>query len=307
MADRRDAEPSADDLLKHDVHGDPLLRRIGRGAARPFRTSPDVQALADHGRWVQHPVTTGRRIAVTGIRGGSGKSTVSALISSVFARYRQDRVLALDVDPELGSLPLRLGVPAGRPLADLARADLRTASFAEVEPYLTRLGEHFWALPGSQGAVAGAGLDAAVYQAAGLPLSRFFGVTVADCGVGVHTPLHHAVLAGAHAQVMVTPATPEGAASAGRALDFLSAGPLARVVPRTIVVFTAHHPQGRRRTIDVAKASEILHDVGAEALFLDHDRHLAAGTRMDPARLAYATRVTAIAIAAASLHRALSG
>ncbi|MFD0686796.1 MinD/ParA family ATP-binding protein [Actinomadura fibrosa] len=297
-------EPAAEDLVRHDVHGDPLLRRLSRGAARPFRASQDVQALAEHGRWIQHPVTTGRRIAVTGIRGGCGKSTVAALISAVFARYRQDRVLALDLDPELGSLPLRLGIPAGHSLADLARAGLGTASFAEVEPYLARMGERLWALPGSQGAVGGAGLDADVYRAAGLPLSRFFGVTVTDCGVGVHTPLHHGVLAAAHAQVLVTPATPEGAASAGRALDYLAAGELRHLVARTVVVFTVPTPNARR-LINVGQAREILREVGADALVMNHDRHLAIGTTVDPSRLAYTTRVSAIAIAAAALNRAL--
>ncbi|WP_158079342.1 AAA family ATPase [Actinomadura sp. CNU-125] len=96
------------------VHGDPLPRRLARGAVRPLRAADDVRALAEHGRWLARPVTTGRRIAVTGIRGGSGKSTVAALVATVLARHRRDRVLALDADPQFGSLPLRLACRRAR-------------------------------------------------------------------------------------------------------------------------------------------------------------------------------------------------
>ncbi len=293
-----------DDLVRLDAHGDPLLRRLGRGAARPFRAADDVQALAEHGRWLGHPVTTGRRIAVTGVRGGSGKSTVAALMASVFARHRQDRVLALDLDPLLGSLPLRLGVPPGPALADLAHEGLGTAPFDAVQPHLFRLTERLWALPGTRG-VGDARLDAALYRAAGLPLSRFFGVTVADCGPGVQTRLHREVLAAAHAQVLVTPATAEGAANAGRALDWLGSGDLRGLVARTLVVFTVRSPLGGRPPPIVRRAREILREVGADAVALNYDRHLAVGTTVNPSRLAYTTRVTAIAIAAEALRRAL--
>ncbi len=131
------------------------------GIARPFRIAADVQAAAEHGRLLRSPVTTGRRIVVTGGHRGSGKSTVAALIAAVLARHRQDRIL--DLDPGTGSLPLRLGVRAGPSLADLARAGLETASFDAVGPRPARRG------PALDGARAYGGLDAAVYRAAYFP------------------------------------------------------------------------------------------------------------------------------------------
>ncbi|WP_198679143.1 AAA family ATPase [Thermomonospora amylolytica] len=294
-----------EDLVSRTVHGDSLLRRIGRGALRPFVPADDVQALAEHGRWIQHPVTTGRRIAVTSMRGGAGKSTVAALVASAYARYRQDRVLALDLDPELGSLPLRLGIRAGHTLADVVAAEPGTCSFDEVEPYLAHLGERLWGLPGTHG-TPGDGPDAEVYRTAGIPLSRFFGVTVTDCGAGILTELHRAVLEAAHAQVMVAPTTPGGAASVGRALDWMTANGLAGLVARTVVVFTVHSPH-TAQVIDLAKAERILAEVGVGVVRLGYDRHVAVGSTLDPALLAYSTRVTAIAIAAEALRRAAGG
>ncbi|QKW35092.1 hypothetical protein HUT06_14505 [Actinomadura sp. NAK00032] len=293
-----------EELERGPVHGDSLLRRAGRGAVRPFRPADDVQALAEHGEWIQHPVTTGRRIAVTGLRGGAGKSTVAALVASVFARYRQDRVLALDLDPELGSLPLRLGGRTGHTLAELAGLDLGAAPFEEVEPLLTRLGETLWTLPGHRGAI-GPGADGGVYRAVGVPLSRFFGVAVTDCGAGISTDLHRAVLSAAHAQVLVTPATVDGAASVGRALDWMNASGFTGLVSRTLVVFAVQSPH-LGRLADVKKAGEILAEAGVASVKLRFDRHLATGSVLDTGRLGYATRVTAVAIAAEALRRALA-
>ena len=294
-----------EELERGPVHGDSLLRRAGRGAVRPFRPADDVQALAEHGRWIQHPVTTGRRIAVTGLRGGAGKSTVAALVASVFARYRQDRVLALDLDPELGSLPLRLGGGhAGPTLADLAGLDLGAAPFAEVEPRLTRLSDTLWTLPGHRGAIGG-GADGGAYRAVGVPLSRFFGVAVTDCGAGISTDLHRAVLSTAHAQVLVTPAPVDGAASVGRALDWMSTSGFAGLVSRTLVVFAVQSPH-LARLADVRRAADILAEAGVASVKLHFDRHLATGSVLDTGRLGYATRVTAVAVAAEALRRALT-
>ncbi|QXJ24193.1 hypothetical protein AGRA3207_005467 [Actinomadura graeca] len=287
------------------MHGDSLLRRVGRGAMRPFRSADEVHAVTEHGRWIQHPVTTGRRIAVMGVRGGSGKSTVAALIASAYARHRDDRVLALDLDPELGTLPLRLGARAEHSLADLAEEDLGTATFEQVRPLLTALGDRLWALPATRGRLGAGHVDAELYRSAGTQLSRFFGITVADNGAGIRSRLHQAVLASAHAQILVAPATVDGAARVGRVLDWMAVGGLEALRPRTLVVFTARSPH-RAGTVDVDRAAGILAEIGVAAIRLGFDRQLAVGTTLDHGRLAYSTRLTAIAIAAEALRRAVA-
>jgi MinD-like ATPase involved in chromosome partitioning or flagellar assembly len=143
-----------------------------------------------------------------------------------------------------------------------------------------------------------------VYRAVGVPLSRFFGIAVTDCGAGITTDLHRAVLSTAHAQVLVTPATVEGAANAGRALDWMNASGFRGLVSRTLVVFAAQSPH-LGRPADMRKAGEILADAGIGSVRLRFDRQLATGSVLDAGLLAYATRVTAVAIAAEALRRAL--
>jgi len=269
-----------------------------------FRPAEDLAGLAEDAADVQRPVTTGRRIAVVGMRGGSGKSTLAALLALVFAHHRRDRVLAVDVDPDLGSLPLRLGVRHRHALADVQEALAGARSFEDIEPYLTPASERLWVLPANRGRLGDSPLTPQIYEHNAVPLSRFFGVTIIDCGSGMRGALQRTVLAGAHAVVLATPATPDGARSAGRALDLVAGSGLGHLIARSVVVFTVKSPH-TRKTLDFSGAAAILADVGAGAVRLHYDRHLASTSTLDPGRLAHGTRTTAVRIAAEALRRAV--
>ncbi|MEU5577629.1 hypothetical protein ABZ791_11540 [Streptomyces huasconensis] len=119
-------------------HGDSAIRRTGRSlrglTASARREVAEQMCLA---REVQRPVITGRVIAVTSIRGGVGKSTVSALLARTFNHYRHDPVLALEADAALGTLPVRLGAESVRwSCADLARPLSPAMQLIDVTGYL---------------------------------------------------------------------------------------------------------------------------------------------------------------------------
>ncbi|MEI5133184.1 hypothetical protein RB199_14575 [Streptomyces libani] len=98
--------------------GDPLARRAGRALRRVFASSPaaETAAVTQAAHAIQQPVTTGRQIAVSSIRGGAGKSTVAALLALTFA-----------------ALPLRPGSRRrGRPGARHAAAPARRTRGAVV-------------------------------------------------------------------------------------------------------------------------------------------------------------------------------
>jgi MinD-like ATPase involved in chromosome partitioning or flagellar assembly len=306
-ADPAAVEPA--DLVGRPSRGDPLLRRMSRELLRTVgaAASRDVHDRMALAAALQRPVTTGRRIVVASARGGAGKSTMSALIGTVLSYYRQDRVLVIDADPALGSLPMRLGVGAGRTLQDLAQAH-PPATFEELQPYLTRTPGGLWLLRGAGGMQAANGaagsVDAAVYRAMTADLSRFFAVTIVDCGGGLMGGPAPGLLADTHAHVLVTPATADGAFSARGALDWLAAGELGPLIPRTVGVFVGHAPHAGG---DPARAAELLRPYGMELINVGYDRHLASGGPIDQNRLAEQTRVGAERIAARALAHAMEG
>ena len=119
-------------------HGDGFARRAARFALHLVTTTRATRELAELAEAAQAPVTTGRRIAVVSVRGGAGRSTVTALLGSVFAARRADHVLVADADPDHGSLAWRLGVAERDGLASLAPRLLAARGLADLDALLPR-------------------------------------------------------------------------------------------------------------------------------------------------------------------------
>ncbi|MEU9002514.1 hypothetical protein [Streptomyces sp. NPDC048551] len=284
-------------------HGDPAGRRVlrvlrgalGGSAARAVATESGLAAQ------VQQPVTTGRHIVVTSIRGGSGKTTVTALLSRTYNHFRHDPVLTLEADAALGTLPVRLGVEALRwTCGDLAQIVRPSMQLTDVTGYLVPLADGGWLLPGSQGRI-GAQVDVATYRTVTVALRRYFGVTVVDCET-LPGEVARTALDTAHARVLTTPATAEGLVSTHAVLDWLATLPVP-VLPRTTVVLTCQSPHP---AIDLGKAAEKLAATGAGVVVLPYDRHLASGGAVRTELLGAQTRQASVRLAADVLQRALA-
>ncbi|MFJ2629113.1 MinD/ParA family protein [Streptomyces sp. NPDC087532] len=276
-------------------HGEPFAAR----AARALRVSVSSSAAREVARttataeMLQQPVTTGRQIAVTSIRGGAGKSTVAALLGTAYAHYRQDPVLFVEADPALGSLPLRLGAETLRwTTGDLAGIIEPQMSLMDITGYLVQLPGNAWLLPGSQGQI-GAMLDSRAYERVMVSLRRYFGVTVVDCET-LPAEVARVALSAAQARVLAAPATLEGITSTYAVLQWMQSLPR-QVIAGTVVVLSALVPHPG---LDLAEAAEKLKATGAGVQVLPYDRHLAAGGAIRTELLAHATREAATRLAA---------
>ncbi len=269
-------------LVRRVARGDSGLRVLCRSVATLLSSNRAPRELVELAGLAQLPLSTGRRIAVTSVRGGAGKSALAAVLASVYAARRQDPVLAADADPDRGSLPWRLGVDPRLPLPRLAPL-LRTAgqgdlgSLAQVLP---RTGPGVWVLPGET-----PGQPRQVRNVT-RALSRLFAVCVTDCGL-LSAPSISDVLAVAHTVVVVVPATPDGVHSTYRALTEASARhgvPMSRIV--VVLNAVSRHGIGALRARDALDAFRRL---GPRVVAVPHDRHLAAGAPIDFARIGGAT------------------
>jgi MinD-like ATPase involved in chromosome partitioning or flagellar assembly len=291
----------AQDLVRKAAHGDPFARRLSRGMRRVVGASGagEVRRTADVEMTLGRQLPSRRQIAVTSIRGGAGKTTVAGLTATVIAQYRQDRVLAVDADSGLGSLPLRLGVAPQRSVHDLAAAQPR--SFEDVSQFLARTVDGLWVLSGTAGGRIGGELDLATYQAAIGTLTRYFAAVVVDCGAGLLPELQRGVLADSHSQIMVTPGTVDGAISAQGALDWQGRNGFENLLPRTVIAFVTHTPHV---DADLERAAQMMG--GMPVVHLPYDRHLATGTAVESARIGEDTRAAAIRVAVEAFARAVS-
>lgn len=217
---------------------------------------------------------------------------MAALTATVLAQYRRDRVMAVDADAELGSMPLRFGVNPGLSLHDLASA--RPRSFEDAARFLSRTREGLWVLSGTAGGRIAAELDLATYQATAGSMIRYFAAMVVDCGAGILPELQRGILAEAHAQVMVVPATVDGALSAQGSLEWLARNGYDHLLSRTVIAFVTHTPHA---DADLARAGRMLSAGGRPVVHMPYDRHLAAGTSIESARIGQGSRAAAIRIA----------
>ncbi|MGA4865684.1 MinD/ParA family ATP-binding protein [Streptomyces lavendulocolor] len=275
--------------------GEPLATRALRAVRRTVSSSAarEVAETTRTAETLQQPVTTGRQIAVTSIRGGAGKSTVAALLGLTYAHYRQDPVLLVEADPALGSLPLRLGAETLRwTTGDVAGIVEPQMSLLDVTGYLVQLPDNAWLLPGSQGRI-GAMLDTRAYERVMVALRRYFGVTVVDCET-LPAEVARVALSAAQARLLTTPATLEGIASTHAVLQWMQGLPR-HIIAGTVVVLTELVPH---TGLDLDEATRKLAATGASVQVLPYDRHLAAGGPIRTELLAHPTRQAATRLAA---------
>lgn len=297
--------PTIDPRLAHALgrpqHGDSVARRTGRSLRK--LTSSAAQDVAEGTRIaqeLQQPVTTGRVIAVTSIRGGVGKSTVAALLGRTFNHYRHDPVLTLEADAALGTLPVRMGADSVRwAAADLAQILNPAMQLTDVTGYLVPVSDGGWLLPASQGRV-GAPLDITTYRTVTLALRRYFAVTVVDCET-LPGEVARTAMDTAHARVVVAPMTAEGVNGTRQVLDWLGQLPHSALAS-TVVALTANSPDV---TLDRKTAVAHLKESGVHVVSLPYDRHLAQGGPIRTALLGQETREAAVTLAAEAMNRAV--
>ncbi|MFT2017277.1 type VII secretion protein [Streptomyces sp. 796.1] len=283
--------------------GESVPRRSLRALRGAFGSSA-ARAVAVETRLaqeLQQPVTTGRQIVVTSIRGGAGKTTVAALLSRVYNHYRHDPVLTLEADAALGTLPARLGAPSVRwSCADLAQLVVPSMQLTDVTGYLVPLTDGGWLLPAGQGRV-GSRVDIPTYRTVTVALRRYFGITVIDCET-LPGEVARTAVDTAHAHVLVAPATVEGVAGTRAVVEWLATLPRPATA-RTVVALTTSTPHA---SLDLKAASAHLREAGPAVFTLPYDRHLAAGGPVQTRLLASATRQAAIRLAAEVLGRAVT-
>ncbi|MFJ1648552.1 type VII secretion protein [Streptomyces sp. NPDC088258] len=285
-------------------HGESLVRRSTRAARALLGSAPrEIAEEARIAEELQYPLTTGRQIVVTSIRGGAGKTTVTALLSRTFNHYRRDPVVTVEADAALGTLPTRLGAETVRwSCADLARIlapSPHAGQLTDITGYLVPL-EGGWLLPGSQGRI-GAPLGVPEYRTVMAGLRRRFGVTVVDCET-LPGELARTAVDTAHARVLVAPATLEGVSSTRAVLDWMAGLP-GPVLATTVIALTVSTPDA---SFGVKAATRHLEETGARVVVVPYDRHLAAGGPVRTALLAPETRVSATRLGAETLRRAVS-
>jgi cellulose biosynthesis protein BcsQ len=169
-----------------------------RAVSTPARATESDRAIA------AAILERGLLIAVLGRERGAGASTVAALLATLLARLRGDRVVAVDTDPLSASLSLSLS-PSRRVRAAELLSAVAPGGTGSLNQHLVREQHGLFVLPAPilAGTGAAARLDQAAYTALLAQLTRSAELAVVDCGVA-DVPGGRAALASADLAVIVS-------------------------------------------------------------------------------------------------------
>jgi len=162
-------------------------------------------------------------IAVISPKGGVGKTTTAALLGSLLAFLRRDRVVAVETNPDWGSLGRRLAPDHPVFIDDLLAGPLldRRLWPTGLDAQLARGPDGLMVAPAPTDPERAKKLDEAAYLTLFARLSELVGTLVLDCGTGLDDPPARAALASADQLVLVCDDEPDTASIVSEAAEWL--------------------------------------------------------------------------------------
>jgi MinD-like ATPase involved in chromosome partitioning or flagellar assembly len=243
------------------------------------------------------PVPGCWRVAVISLKGGVGKTTTSAALGVQLATLRGDRVIAVDANPDRGTLAEKVPDVNPATVRDLLRARDRIARYSDVRSFTSMSPSRLEVLASDADPTASQAFSEADYRDTIAVLERFYSFILTDCGTGLLHSAMSGVLGLADALVVVTSASLDGARSASATLDWLEAHGKADLVRQSVAVVSSVRPRGG--LVDVEAVEEHFARRCRAVVRVPFDRHLEAGATVSLEALEPATRSAYLRLAAA--------
>jgi MinD-like ATPase involved in chromosome partitioning or flagellar assembly len=196
-------------------------------------------------------------VAVVSPKGGVGKTTTTALVGTLMAMLRRDRIVAVDTNPDYGSLG-RVLTPNQRLFVDdlLERLEQPSLTLTALDSQLGRGVHGLMVLPAPTDPARMERLDEEAYRKVIERLQEFVGVVMLDCGTGLQEPSARAALKCCDQIVLVTDAEPAAASLVAEA------GGLLMRSGRPITLVVNKMPAGGSR-LDLDRLGEYLSQASA--------------------------------------------
>lgn len=234
-----------------------LTRPEQRSAGERFRASwrgSDYLGRLD--RAIAAPrLTRCATIAVVSPKGGVGKTTLTVLLGSLLARQRRDRIVAVDTNPDFGSLGRTLTPNHATFVDDLGELlEQPDLSVTTLDRHLGRAVEGLMVLPAPTDPARMARLDEGSYRRVIERLQTMVGVLVLDCGTGLQEPAARAAQACADQILLVSDAHPSTASLVTEAADLL------RTVGPPITLVVNRMPSAKQARIDLDGLERLVPD-----------------------------------------------
>ncbi|MFI6740612.1 MinD/ParA family protein [Nonomuraea sp. NPDC050451] len=252
---------------------------------------------------IRQPVSSGHfRVAVMSLKGGVGKTTTTIGLGSTLAHHRGDRVIAVDANPDRGTLSEKLRMESPATVRDLLNDRAGIWRYADVRSYTSQAPSRLEVLASDRDPAISEAFNADDYRAVAQILEQFYSIAITDCGTGMLHSAMSAILDMADQIVLVSPVTVDGARSASATLDWLQAHGHQDLASSAVVVLSAvKNP--RRNAVNVAELQEHFTKRCRAVIGVPFDPHLEQGSEVDLDLLRTATRDTYLEVGASIADR----
>jgi MinD-like ATPase involved in chromosome partitioning or flagellar assembly len=245
---------------------------------------------------ISAPVAGCQRIAVVALKGGVGKTTTTACLGAVFAEHRGDRVVAVDANPDPGTLGYRIRRDTARTAKDLLANVDKLERYADVRAYASQTDLRLEVIASEADPSRDEAFGEEDYRELAAVLERFYSLVLTDCGPGLLHSAMRAILPTADQLVVVAAPSLDGARSASLTLDWLERHGYGRLAGSSVVVINAVRERG---LVDVGKLTEHFARRCRAVVRVPYDRHLETGAEIVLGELAPATQRAYVQLAAA--------
>jgi MinD-like ATPase involved in chromosome partitioning or flagellar assembly len=245
---------------------------------------------------VNRPLRGCYRIAMLSLKGGVGKTTITATLGATFASIRGDRVVAVDANPDRGTLSQKVPLETSATVRHLLRDAEGIERYSDVRSYTSQGRSRLEVLASDSDPAMSEAFSADDYAKTLEILEKYYGLVLTDCGTGLLHSAMSAVLDKADALVVVSSASIDGARSASATLDWLDAHGYEDLVSNSIAVINAVRPRSGK--VDMQKVVDHFSRRCRAVRLVPFDPHLEEGAEIDLDMLKRETREALIELAA---------
>jgi putative peptide zinc metalloprotease protein len=248
------------------------------------------------------PIATCRRVAIVSRKGGIGKTTTTLMLGHTFALCRGDRVVALDANPDAGSLAYRVHRETEATVTQLLRASERLRRYSDMRSFTNQASTRLEVLASDDDPTISVALGEPEYRQVLHVLEHHYNLILMDTGTGILDSATQGILRMADQIVVCAAPGIDASRASSLTLDWLDEHGYHDLVSDAVVVINQVRGNGGREMKQVvdhfAKRCRAVVKV-------PWDAHLAEGLEVDVDELRPQTR-TAYLNAVAAVARSFS-
>ncbi|WBU38757.1 MinD/ParA family ATP-binding protein [Homoserinibacter sp. YIM 151385] len=262
--------PAPEGFWRHLVYA-ATLRLVNLGDSAPVRARKALDAR------IAKPFADGTRyVPILTRKGGVGKTTITTLLGMALSDVREDRVIAIDANPDRGTLAERVARQTRSTVRQLIELAPSLTSPEALSAHVSRDETGLEVVASDADPLLGEAFDEDGYNVVADVAARVAGVVLTDCGTGIVHSVMRPTLQRADAIVVVSGGSIDEARLASETLTWLEANGAGQLVRGAVVALNTATPGTKLARLDEIEAH--FRSRVREVVRIPYDPELAAGS-----------------------------